>query len=108
MSGNNRKENTSSASPASDDDEHRGIDELTSRRICTHMNKDHGASVYGMVVDALTHKERAGKTLKQCKMTSISLENYTLEYVLCRSDACEMHTKVVPFVPPLKNPRESR
>ena len=84
------------------------ISEATSKRICDHMNVDHGASIYGMVMDTLSEKEKSGRTFKNCRMTELSLENYTLEYTICQNEICEMQRKIVAFDPPLLSAKESR
>lgn len=79
------------------------IDEATSKRICTHMNEDHAASVHGMVLNTVS----AGN-ISECKMKSISLEGVKLSYVVCSGDMCDMKTTYMVFDPPLKSVKESR
>ena len=76
----------------------------TSNRICVHMNDDHGVSVHGMVASL----DDSNGTIKNAKMTGISLRECTLSYVICRGDLCEMKIARYPFQPPLTSVAESR
>jgi len=76
----------------------------TSKRICVHMNDDHGVTIHGMVA-AL---DKSKGMIKNAKMTKISLTECTLSYSICKGDVCEMKTAFYPFEPPLKSATESR
>lgn len=76
----------------------------TSNRICVHMNDDHGVSVHGMVASL----EDSSGTIKNAKMTSITLSECTLSYAICRGDLCEIKIATYPFQPPLTSVAESR
>ena len=81
-----------------------------SRRICTHMNEDHAATVHAMVLNScVPPKElRNGVKVQNARMKSITLQRYTLSFVVCNGDLCDMRTSQVNFNPPLSSARESR
>jgi hypothetical protein len=87
-------------------------------RICTHMNDDHGLSVYAMAMRSLYASGKAGTTssqslskisLKNAKLSDISLKDYTLSYVYCNGDVCSMERVTVPFQQPfMTSPSDAR
>lgn len=83
------------------------IDEATNVRICSHMNDDHAVTIHAMVRASLSGRE-AQRKITNPKMKSVSEKGYTLSYVLCDGDLCEMRTTDVPFQPPLASADEIR
>ena len=79
-----------------------------SKRICSHMNTDHSATVYAMALSTLSSKEEHRAKISQHKMASVNLDNYTLSFVLCTDGHCETRKVVVQFVPPMTCAREAR
>lgn len=80
----------------------------TSARICAHMNFDHAATIHAMVSSNLSYREAARCKIQNAKMTSVTMKEYALSYVLCNGDACAMKEVAVPFDPPLKSSDEVR
>jgi len=80
------------------------ISEETSQRICTHMNDDHGVSVYAMA------KSLLGKNTKITSATlkKVTMEKCTLSVVTCHGELCEMKTLAYNFEPRLKTASEVR
>lgn len=79
-----------------------------STRICTHMNDDHAATLHAMVLSNLSNREAAHCKIQNPKMTSVSMKEYSISYVLCDGDACAMKELAVPFHPPLNSSAEVR
>ena len=65
------------------------------------MNEDHAAACHAMVLSALPRREM-GKVLN-AKMTSVSMSEYSLSFVLCNRGACAMKNIMIPFNPPLSS-----
>lgn len=84
------------------------ISEQASTRICAHMNNDHAASVHAMATSRLSNREAFTSKVQNAKMTSVSLEEYCIKYVLCSGDNCAMKELFVTFNPPLKSSSEVR
>ena len=80
------------------------ISDETSKRMCSHMNADHAASVHGMVLNSI----QRGAHISDCKMVSISMEGCELSYVACGGNLCELKTVFMKFSPPLGSVKESR
>ena len=76
-----------------------------SKRICAHMNDDHAATAHATVLSRLPSY---GGKVQNAKMTFVTMQEYSISYVLCDGDACAMKTLTVPFDPPLKNSGEVR
>ena len=79
----------------------------TSKRICSHMNEDHAATVHAMCASTLSGRDSRLK-LTNARMKSVSLGGYELSFVLCDGDMCAMRTASVPFAPKLASGREIR
>mmetsp|Transcript_40644 Transcript_40644/g.85375 ORF Transcript_40644/g.85375 Transcript_40644/m.85375 type:complete len:231 (+) Transcript_40644:133-825(+) len=79
-----------------------------STRICTHMNEDHAATIHAIVLGTLTRSESHRCKVQNAKMKSISLQGYTLAYILCDGDACAMKEVIIPFDPPLQSAAEAK
>ena len=77
-----------------------GITPEASKRIASHMNDDHAATIHALVTATLSGSDARCK-VQNCRMKSVSLTEYTLSYVLCDGDACSMKKVAVPFKPPL-------
>lgn len=79
----------------------------TSQRVCSHMNLDHAPTVHAFCISTLSGRDARLK-VTNAKMESVSLEEYTLSFVLCDGDSCMMKTASVPFVPKLTSSKELR
>ena len=77
-----------------------GVAPEVSKRVCSHMNNDHAATVHALVTATLSGPDARCK-VQNCRMKSVSLTEYTLSYVLCDGDACSMKKVAVPFKPSL-------
>ena len=80
----------------------------TSARICAHMNDDHAATIHAMVMSNLSHREVATCKIQNAKMTSVSIKGYTISYILCNGELCEMKNCSMSFDPPLTSAAEVR
>ncbi|KAL3758825.1 hypothetical protein ACHAWU_007942 [Discostella pseudostelligera] len=80
----------------------------TSDRICAHMNDDHAATIHAMIMSRLSHREEVTCKIQNAKMISVTMKEYTLSFVLCNGDTCEMKKIAVPFDPPLTTSAEVR
>lgn len=69
---------------------------------------DHAATMHAIVVSNLSNREAAHCKVQNAKMTSVSMKEYCLSYVLCDGDACAMKEVAVPFDPPLNSSSEVR
>lgn len=84
------------------------ISSEASTRICAHMNDDHSATIHAMVVFNLSNREAAHCKIQNAKMTSVSMKEYSISYILCDGNACAMREVAVPFNPPLNSSDEVR
>lgn len=78
-----------------------------SKRICAHMNDDHAATLHATVLARLPQTSARG-TVQNAKMTFVTMQEYSISYVVCDGSACAMKTVSVPFEPPLKSSGEVR
>ena len=78
-----------------------------SKRICKHMNEDHGVSVYAMVLSNL-EKEESSMKISNCILKDVSLTQMTFSYVRCDGSVCEPKETVMKFDPPLESSSEIR
>lgn len=72
------------------------------------MNDDHAATIHAMVLSKLSNRESVHFQVQHAKMTLITLQEYSISYVMCDGDACAMKSTSVPFNPPLKSSSEAR
>ena len=94
----------------------------TSKRICSHMNEDHGVSIYAMVLSALDQNDKKQNKAKEdnpmiknmkisnCILKSVSLTQMKLSFVACDNDngICMSRDLMIDFDPPLKSSAEIR
>ena len=80
-----------------------------SKRMCKHMNEDHGLSVYAMVISTLD-STTASMKISNCKLEEISLTKMHLSYVACddAKGVCMPKTSVIRFDQPLQSSAEAR
>lgn len=71
------------------------------------MNDDHAVTIHAIVRASLSGRDARCK-ITNAKMKSVNEKGYTLSYVLCNGDLCEMRTSDVPFQPPLSSSDEIR
>eukprot|EP00548_Thalassiothrix_antarctica_P016509 CAMPEP_0194191914 /NCGR_PEP_ID=MMETSP0154-20130528/68653_1 /TAXON_ID=1049557 /ORGANISM="Thalassiothrix antarctica, Strain L6-D1" /LENGTH=159 /DNA_ID=CAMNT_0038914961 /DNA_START=22 /DNA_END=497 /DNA_ORIENTATION=+ len=83
------------------------FNEQAASRICSHMNDDHAISVYGMVLANRSSPNEKGE-VKDTKMTSITMNECTLSYVLCNKESSDLKTTAVKFDPPPQTVPEVR
>ena len=81
-----------------------------SSRICSHMNEDHGLTVYGLVLSTMSKAESDMLDISKWTMKSISLSEMNLSFVVCdkKSGTCEPREISIPFVPQLRSGSEVR
>lgn len=80
-----------------------------STRICAHMNNDHASTIHAMVAfNNLSNREAVRCKVQNAKMTSITMKEYDISYILCDGDACAMKNVTVPFDPPLVSLAEAK
>mmetsp|Transcript_14795 Transcript_14795/g.18029 ORF Transcript_14795/g.18029 Transcript_14795/m.18029 type:complete len:235 (+) Transcript_14795:135-839(+) len=81
-----------------------------SKRICKHMNEDHGVSVYAMVCSTLSGAEKAKTKISNWKMNSVSNTDISLSYVACDSvqGLCMPSESTIKFDPPLSSPSQAK
>lgn len=79
------------------------------KRICAHVNEDHAPTVYATVLYSRRSNEAArGSKVQNARMTYLTLQEYSISYVVCDGDACTMKSVTIPFDPPLKSAGEVR
>jgi len=76
-----------------------------SKRICAHMNDDHAATIHAMALSKLSNRHCK---VQHAKLTFVTLQEYSISYVMCDGDACAMKSISVPFDPPLNSSSEAR
>ncbi|KAL3930777.1 MAG: hypothetical protein SGBAC_011615 [Bacillariaceae sp.] len=87
------------------------ISSETSQRICKHMNEDHAATVYAIVISTLpfTQQSKACFSVSDTRLSSISLSSMTVKYVACSGDdVFQQKQETIPFDPPMNATREAR
>ena len=84
-----------------------------SKRICTHMNEDHGVTVYAMAAHELTKAKNAklqqpGWHMTDARMQRVTMTSCRLQVFVCSGDMCEMISVDYPFNPPLSSSSQIR
>ncbi|KAL7567851.1 hypothetical protein ACA910_000592 [Epithemia clementina (nom. ined.)] len=77
-----------------------------SKRICDHMNTDHGETIYVMATKVV--KVKPGWHVSGARIQSVSLKTCRLQVFVCCGDLCEMTIAEYPFRPPLQSSSEVR
>lgn len=83
----------------------------TSKRICDHMNEDHGNTVFLMAVNVYKINKKTKKSgwhISGARLQTISLTGCHLQVFICCGDLCEMERVIYPFIPPLESPSDAR
>ena len=75
------------------------ISSEASKRMCAHMNEDHGVTVYAMAKSSF--RLQGGWKLTDAKMKKVTLQGCEIQAVTCSGDLCEMQRINYPFNPPL-------
>ena len=84
----------------SNDNDSFEVSELTSTRVCKHMNDDHSVTVYAMARNMVDPLPKEWK-LSDAKLKKVTANGCHLQAITCSGDMCQVKNVVYPFVPPL-------
>jgi hypothetical protein len=80
------------------------ISDETSKRVCKHMNEDHGLTIYAMARKMAD--QPADWHLTDAKLKKVTLEGCEIQAITCSGDLCAMEKVVYPFTTPLASASE--
>ncbi len=89
------------------------MSEITSeqtKRICKHMNEDHGISVYAMLLSAIAGSPDSSMKISNWELKSVSMTTMEISYVACdlKNGMCMPKSISIDFEPPLESAAEVR
>jgi Protein of unknown function (DUF2470)/Domain of unknown function (DUF4499) len=95
-------DNADAAAPAALEE----ISAEVSQRICSHMNDDHGVSVYAMAkrIRELEPASTGLGGLTSARLMRVTRNGCEIRAITCQGDACHMSSLFYPFTPPLSAP----
>ena len=87
----------------------------TCKRVCKHMNEDHGETVYAMAKRSLQLQQQdpsssasASTTITDTRLISLDLRKCSIQVVTCSGDVCERRVVEYAFEPPLQSSGQLR
>jgi len=82
----------------------------TSKRMCKHMNEDHGISVYAMLLSSIDGSPESSMKISNCKLKNVSMTKMDISYVACdlKNGTCMPRDTSIDFEPPLESAAEVR